>query len=628
MKILVISQYFWPENFRVNDIVQYLSEKGHAVDVLTGAPNYPEGWIFPDYLSNKEKYKFFFNCEVIRVPVYLRRNSSKFNLFINYITFVISSITFGTFFLRKKKYDIIFTFATSPLTSALPGIFFSKLKNAKSVLWVLDLWPYILKELKIINSRFLYKIISLISEYIYKNTDLLLAQSLTYKRILKKKNSNTELLYAWPESINTDSSKLIVNLEELKNINNNSFKIVFTGNIGEAQNFDKVLETAKILKDENVQWIIVGSGRYFLKLKNLVIKNNIKNFNFLGAKHYSLIKYYHDLADVLFISLKSGEALSGTIPGKLQTYLTSNKFILGMIDGESKLIIENTKSGLCVSPDDSEGLANIILDLEKNRHKTILFNKDLVDNYLKANFNKNDLLNNLNNIFLRLEDSYDKINMISDPKKIPFEKNFCISGLNLAFLGFLYSGKVKLYKSLFHWPDGIFKRRFYNKSIPKVSGKTFLMNIILPPDIERVYVVGNLSNNSYEFLKKKFNKKVINIKLPYASIDNILQNFNFKFNDKDIIFITLPTPKQEQLAEFISKNSSSYKIICLGGAISMASGDEMAVPFLVEKIGLEFLWRLRSDTRRRLRRLAITSFYYLLGEITLKYNKIRALLIP
>jgi hypothetical protein len=247
LNILIISQYFWPENFRVNDIVQYLSEKGHAVDVLTGPPNYPEGRIFTDYLSNKEKYKFFFNCEVIRVPVYLRRNSSKINLFINYITFVISSITFGTFFLRKKKYDIIFTFATSPLTSALPGIFFSKLKNAKTVLWVLDLWPYILAELKIINSRLLYKIISLISEYIYKNTDLLLAQSLTYKRILKKKNSNTELLYAWPESVNTDSSKLIVNLEELRNINNNSFKIVFTGNIGEAQNFDKVLETAKIL---------------------------------------------------------------------------------------------------------------------------------------------------------------------------------------------------------------------------------------------------------------------------------------------------------------------------------------------------------------------------------------------
>jgi glycosyltransferase involved in cell wall biosynthesis len=627
VKILIISQYFWPENFRINDIAEYLSKKGYQVDILTGAPNYPDGKIFPDYQSNKKKYKFFYNCEIIRVPVYLRRDSSKINLFINYITFVLSSIIFGSFFLRKKKYDIIFTFATSPLTSALPAILFSKLKNVKSILWVLDLWPNILTELKIINNIFLYKVISLISEYIYKNTDLLLAQSLTYKNILKKKNTNTELLYAWPESINSDSSKLITNPEELKYINNNSFKIVFTGNIGEAQNFDKVLEAAKILKDENIQWIIVGSGRYLSRLKNIVFKDNINNFNFLGAKHFSSIKYYHDLADVLFISLKSGYALSGTIPGKLQTYLTSNKFILGMIDGESKTIIENTKSGICVSPNDPEGLANIILDLSKNRHKTILHNKDLVDNYLKSQFNKNDLLSNLNNFFLRLEDSYDKINMINNPKKIPFEKNFCISGLNLAFLGFYYSGKVKLYKNLFHWPDGIFKRRFYDKSIPKISGKDFLMNISLPAGIERIYVIGNLSNNSRQFLEKKFYKKVINIKIPYASIDNILQNFNIKFDDKDIVFITLPTPKQEQLAEFISKNNSTYRVICFGGAVAIASGDEISVPLLVEKIGLEFLWRLRTDTLRRLKRLFLTSFYYFLGEITLKYNKIRAVLI-
>ena len=631
MKILIISQYFWPENFRVNDIVEYLSKKGHEVTILTGPPNYPDGKIFTEFKNNKKKFYKFFDSEVIRIPLYLRRNSSKYNLFLNYISFVASAFTYGVFLLRKKKFDAIFSFGTSPITSALPGILFAKIKNAKSILWVLDLWPNILAELRIVNNKLFYKLISLISEYIYKRTDFLLAQSKSYETFLKKFNSNTSLFYSWPEETSQNllrDQEQLNDLEDIKKYSNNGlFKIVFTGNIGEAQNFDKILEAAKILKNENVQWIIVGSGRFLPILKKIVLREEIKNFIFLGGKIFPLIKYYHQVADVLLISLKSGTALSGTIPGKLQTYLAAGKFILGMIDGETKAIIEHTNAGICVDPNKPEDLARLVLYLKNNRSKIINKDKTLINNFLLENFHKLNLLSNLEKLLLKINDSYENIKLISDPKIIPYKENFTISGLNLAFLGYLSSGQVRLFKSLLHWPDGIFKSKFFDKNIPKISGKNFLINLNIPNFIERIYIIGVLSFSSLEFLKKKFNKEIIHIKVPYASVDVIAKSFDITINEKDLIFITLPTPKQEQLAEIIINKNLYYKIFCFGGAIAIASGDEEPVPIYLDRLGLEFLWRLKTDTKRRILRLVKTSYYYFLGEVFFKYKKIKTTLV-
>ena len=149
MKILIVSQYFWPEDFRINEIAISLKKQGHQVDVLTGKPNYPKGKIYEEYKKNPEAYSLFNGINVYRIPIILRRSANKFQLFFNYFSFVINGVLFGTYKLRKKKYDIIFTFATSPITVALVSIWFSKIKNTKHVMWVLDIWPEILKELKI-----------------------------------------------------------------------------------------------------------------------------------------------------------------------------------------------------------------------------------------------------------------------------------------------------------------------------------------------------------------------------------------------------------------------------------------------------------------------------------------------
>ncbi len=625
MRILVISQYFWPETFRINDIVKHLKENNHHVDILTGEPNYPEGKLFFEYIKNKKKFSSYYGASIFRVPVILRGKGNELSLLLNYISFIFFGIVWGFFLLRKKKYDIVFSFATSPLTSSLPAVFFSKIKSSKSLIWVLDLWPDILLELKIIKNKFLYKIIELISRYIYNNFDYILSQSKSFQQIISSYSNRNNIYFpSWSENINENKSN------ESKYNGDKSFKIVFTGNVGEAQNFDNVIQAAKILKNHHdIKWIIVGSGRVLEKIKKIVEIEKMGNFILEGKKPLIDIGYYHSIADVLLISLKSGKAVSSTIPGKLQTYLESNKFILGMIEGESKKIIEDAGIGCCVDPNSPEDLVKEILYLKKNPEIINKINNSFLGSkYVDKNFNKKFILNtliaNLNEAF----DSLERLTLVKNPSKIPFDRNFALSGLNLAFLGFLSSGVIKLNKYLLNWPDGIFKRRFFGISIPKVSGLDMITNIKIPNIIENIYILGSLTKNSKEFLVKKFyNFKLIHIDLPYGSIQKIYKFCPKNFTNKDLIICTLPTPKQEQLSELIAQDNKYFKIICIGGAIAMASGEEMIVPKILNKLNLEFLWRLRTDSKRRVMRLLYSFYFYLYGELTFKFKRIKTTIL-
>jgi len=627
LRILVISQYFWPETFRVNDVVEYLRKNNHHVDVLTGVPNYPEGKLFDEYKLDKKKFNNYYGASIFRVPVFLRKDGSKIFLFLNYISFVLSSIIFGFFLLRKKNYDLVFSFATSPLTSSLSAIFFSKIKSCKSFIWVLDLWPDILLELKIIKNVFLYKSISLISRFIYNNFDYILSQSKSFQeRISYYNNNNNNNIYfpAWSENIKKNKNNIT------KYDNDKSFKIVFTGNVGEAQNFDKVLEAARILKNHHdIKWIIVGSGRELEKIKKITELESISNFILEGKISLQDINYYHSVADVLFISLKSGKAISSTIPGKLQTYLEANKFILGMIDGESKKIIQDSGMGCCVDPDSPEDLAKKILYLKNNPDIIKKINNSTQGReYLDKNFNKDFILNGLIKNFNEAYNSLERFTLVKNVSKIPFDRNFTLSGMNLAFLGYLNSGEIKLNQYLLNWPDGIFKRRFYGSDIPKISGLNIIKNIIIPNIIENIYILGLLSKSSKEFLVKKFyNFKLIHVDLPFDTIENIYKSCPKNFTDKDLIICTLPTPKQEQLSQLIVQNSKYFKIICIGGAVAMASGEETPVPKILDKLNLEFLWRLRTDTKRRIFRLFYSFYFYIYGELSFRFYRIKIKLL-
>jgi glycosyltransferase involved in cell wall biosynthesis len=213
---------------------------------------------------------------------------------------------------------------------------------------------------------------------------------------------------------------------------------------------------------------------------------------------------------------------------------------------------------------------------------------------------------------------YHDFKIIKNVKSIDFKNNFVLSALNLAFLGSYSSGKVKIYKDLIHWPDGLFAKRF-DKSLQKIPGRQLLNKIKIPKNIKKIIVLGNLPLRSLEFLKKRFKRKIINLNLPYGDINNIVKEISYKIKKNEIVMITLPTPKQEQLAEHLISCNKNYKIICIGGSINIASGIEEPVPSLLYQ--LEFLWRLRYEPRRRLIRLISTFINYLIGKFIYKSFK-------
>ena len=215
--------------------------------------------------------------------------------------------------------------------------------------------------------------------------------------------------------------------------------------------------------------------------------------------------------------------------------------------------------------------------------------------------------------FDRKELYINNFNLIENFKKIPFGKNFILSAMNLAFLGYYAAGQVYPYRNLYHWVDGVWAEKYINSK--KKPGRELLRNLKLPNNIKNIHIIGNITKKSKEYLEKKFKLRIVHDQLPYAPI-NELKKIKIKISKNSLVFITLPTPKQEQLAYNLTETNKNYRIICIGASIAIASGEEKEVPkFLINS---EFLWRLRTDTVRRTKRLIETVYYYIRGKIILK----------
>ncbi len=626
MKALIVSQYFWPEYFRINDLAEELQKKGYKVDILTGKPNYPRGEIYDDFKNNPLIFDSFNGCKVYRVPIIARKSGSNFNIVINYTSFLLSGLFVGSYKVRKEKYDVIFTYATSPILVALMSIFLCKIKKAKHVIWVQDLWPDVLNDLRLLKKNsFLYLIFNLLVKFIYKKSDLILCQSLEYKRNISaysdKIKQKVIFFPSWPEKLPSIDSN---NFHEQSNFqfDKNYFNIVFAGNIGESQNFEFLLKVVESNNDKNIRWHIIGEGRNYLNIRKKVKDLNLQNINFYGLKKFRDIQYFLKNADSLLISLKFEKTFLSTIPGKFQTYLLYKKKILGFLGGETASIINKYNIGLALK---SSELSEANLILEKLMSKNFEFKKKNFDLLLKI-YSKERLIKKIDfSIKKLITKKYINIKLINSINSVNQNNNFVISGLNLAFLGFFSNKQIIINNNLYLWPDGYFKKKFFDKKIRKKPGRDLIKEFILDKNIfKRVVVLGNLDESGLNYLKDKFiNIEIKHVSLPYGEIKDFV-DFIPIFNKTDLIITTLPTPKQEILSNYISLTQENYKIICIGGAINMLSGTEKPVPKLIENIIFgEALWRLQFDSKRRLVRLFLSLFNYIKGELRNDYKNIK-----
>ncbi len=375
MHILIISQYFWPENFRINELALSLKNKGHKVTVLTGQPNYPEGRFFKGYGFLKKNREVFNGVQIIRVPIFTRGKGGFFKLFLNYSSFVLSAGILGPV-LCRGKYDIIFVYEPSPITVGIPAIVMKKFKKAPIIFWVQDLWPETLPAVGVITSETILQSVGLMVRFIYSQCDRILIQSKSFRASVEKYTSRTEKILYFPNSAEElyQPLKYQVDAPEGELIPT-GFKVMFAGNIGVAQGFATILDAADLLKEYNeIHWVILGDGRMRTWIEGEIKRRDlVKTFHLLGKYPIETMPLFFSYSDALLVTLKKDPIFSLTIPAKLQSYLACGKPIIAALDGAGAVVVDESQSGLVCQPDNSNELANAVLKMynmpEKKREK-------------------------------------------------------------------------------------------------------------------------------------------------------------------------------------------------------------------------------------------------------------------
>lgn len=363
-RILIISQHFWPESFRINDIADFFVDKGCEVDVLCGIPNYPKGQFFEGYSIFKNRCQIHNGIHIQRALETPRGKNTNLGIFSNYISFPFFSLFHIPYYLTKK-YDKIFLYQTSPVMMVIAGLLLGKIKHIETTMYVLDLWPENLFSVLHVKNRFLINLAKSVSHWHYKKADKLVVLSEKMKKQL------LEVTNISPKKITVliqTSEKIYetpIHDQKLADKFNSGFNILFTGNISPAQSLETIIEAAKLLKKDkinDINWIIVGDGMSRKWLEKEVSKAGLsKNFFFEGFKPIEDIPKYTSFADILIACLVKSDLLDATIPAKVMSYIASGRPIVLAMDGEAQDLINKTiKCGFAGPTGDAEALcANI-----------------------------------------------------------------------------------------------------------------------------------------------------------------------------------------------------------------------------------------------------------------------------
>jgi colanic acid biosynthesis glycosyl transferase WcaI len=364
VRLLVVSQYFWPENFRINDLVAELNSRGHQVTVLTGLPNYPDGEVFAAFKAAPQNFRQYAGCEVVRVPLW-PRGKRRVSLMLNYLSFALSASLAGWWKLRGRDFDAIFVFEPSPITVGIPAGILRRKFKAPVTLWVLDLWPETLEALRILRPGPLLRAVAALVTFVYDRCDLILAQSRAFIPQIAKRCSRPrriEYFPSWSEAVFGAGD---VSPAPDVPVREGSFDIMFAGNIGESQDFPTILDAAEALKDHPaIRWLIVGDGRMAAWVSEEVQRRSLQGRVLMLGRHpVERMPSFYRCADAMLVSLKDEPTFAMTIPGKLQSYLAAGMPVLAMLNGEGADIVELSRSGVTCPAGDAKGLAAAALKL-------------------------------------------------------------------------------------------------------------------------------------------------------------------------------------------------------------------------------------------------------------------------
>ncbi|WP_324172659.1 glycosyltransferase family 4 protein [Sulfurimonas sp.] len=391
-KILIVTEYFYPEEFKINDIALEWKNKGYDVDILTSVPTYPQGKIYKNY-KNKFYQKDNYNgINIYRVKAVTGYRHSIFKKILKYFTFMILGSLIS---LRVgRKHDYVFGFDVGALTGMLPAVLLKKFYNKKVTLWIQDVWPDSIYAYGFKKTKFLEIILDGFVKFIYRNTSNFAVSGKGFVDKIKPYiENNKEVVYLpnWADKFNKELEAFI--FSEDKKIH-----FTFAGNVGKVQNLDNVIKAFGNLADkyiEKAQLNIIGDGSQLESLKNLVDKNSYKNIIFWGRKSRDEMYRYFSASDFLIVSLIDKPIFSLTVPAKVQTYIAANKPILAIINGDAADIIKDNNLGYYAKPEDIFEITEAFIKCIKADEKEIKEFTKNCENLTESIFNKDNIINSL-----------------------------------------------------------------------------------------------------------------------------------------------------------------------------------------------------------------------------------------
>lgn len=394
---MIVTQYFWPETFPINDLARGLVERGHLVTVLTGIPNYPEGRFITGYGLFKNTRQNYHGAKVIRAPLIPRGRGGRLGLALNYLSFACCASLLAPFYLRGR-YDLIFVYEPSPITVGLPAYVLKKLKSIPIFFWVQDLWPESLSATEAVNSKTALKMVEKMVRFIYKGCDRILIQSRAFSSPIAELGIDRHRISYFPNS--ADARYQPVTLEDdapEKAEMPDGFRIMFAGNIGAAQDFGTILKAAGILKNQtDIHWVIIGEGRMRPWVEKQIHEQKLTGtVHLLGRHPADSMPRYFSLADALLVTLRKEPIFALTIPSKVQAYLACGKPILAALDGEGARVIREAGAGMTVPAETPTKLVEAILAMYHMKTSDRLKMGACSRHFFENNFERSTLLDRL-----------------------------------------------------------------------------------------------------------------------------------------------------------------------------------------------------------------------------------------
>lgn len=364
MRVLLITNHFYPEEFRCNDLAFELSRKGHSVTVLTGIPDYPKGKYHEGYGVFKKRVERVQGLKVLRSFIIPRGDGGRLWLVLNYVSSFMAQCFDAVLLGLFGRYDYVLVHETSPVMVGVPGVIVSKMRRVPMDFWVLDLWPESLQDAGGVNNEKVLSFFRKMTTWIYHHSRKILISSRRFKEsICEKEDFEEKIVYFpnWADAALKDHTDLPMGV-----MMPDGFRVMFAGNIGEAQDMENLMEAALALKEEtDIHFCIVGDGRKRPWVEAFVKEHGLENIvHLLGRHPIEAMPAFFRAADLMLVTLKDSKIFNRTAPAKLQAYMNAGKPIAAMMSGEGAAVVAEAQCGLSVEAGNGKGLAELILRMK------------------------------------------------------------------------------------------------------------------------------------------------------------------------------------------------------------------------------------------------------------------------